>query len=74
MNTCVCCGDIIPEGRQICNFCSDNITGKSISYSIGTSDLLNVSKYPTMVQSKTNTKKIRKISKSKKLYSIIRLR
>ena len=20
-NTCVCCGDIIPEGRQVCNNC-----------------------------------------------------
>ena len=78
MNTCVCCGDIIPEGRQICNSCSDNITGKSTSYSIGTSglfnddctvsmDLLNASKHPTMVQSKTNTKKNTKNFEIKKV-------
>lgn len=23
-NTCVCCGETIPEGRQICPTCSDN--------------------------------------------------
>ena len=67
MNTCVCCGAIIPEGRQICNYCGDNITGKSISYSIGTSDLLNVSKYPTVVQLKMNTKKNTKNFEIKKV-------
>ena len=67
MNTCVCCGAIIPEGRQVCYSCSDDITGKSTSYSIGTSDLLNVSKYPTMVQLKTNTKKNTKNFEIKKV-------
>lgn len=78
MNTCVCCGDIIPEGRQICKSCSDNITSKSTSYLIGTSELfngygtgsvgpLNVSKHPTMIQSKTNTKKNTKNFEIKKV-------
>ena len=67
MNTCVCCGAIIPEGRQICNYCGGNITGKSISYLIGTSDLLNVSKYPTMIQPKINTKKNTKNFEIKKV-------
>ena len=24
MNTCVCCGEIIPEGRQVCPKCEDD--------------------------------------------------
>lgn len=23
---CVCCGKIIPEGRQVCRWCGDNVT------------------------------------------------
>ena len=67
MNTCVCCGAIIPEGRQVCYYCSNYITGKSTSYSIGTSDLLNVSQYLTMVQPKMNTKKNTKNFEIKKV-------
>lgn len=26
-NTCVCCGDIIPEGRQVCPRCENNVKG-----------------------------------------------
>lgn len=25
-NTCVCCGEIIPEGAQVCPICSENDT------------------------------------------------
>ena len=67
MNTCVCCGAIIPEGRQVCYDCSGDITGKSTLYSIGTSDLLNVSQYLTMKQPKMNTKKNTKNFEIKKV-------
>ena len=85
MNTCVCCGAIIPEGRQICRYCSDayfekdkNKSEEVYPNSIGTSDSvwfngygtggpLNVSKHPTMVQPKTNTKKNTKNFEIKKV-------
>lgn len=24
-NTCVCCGIVIPEGRQVCPICEENV-------------------------------------------------
>lgn len=30
-NTCVCCGEIIPEGRQVCAICETKNTGEAIA-------------------------------------------
>ena len=29
-NTCVCCGEIIPEGRQVCWNCEHNYTEEKV--------------------------------------------
>lgn len=31
MNTCICCGAIIPEGRQVCPICEGTAVGKMIT-------------------------------------------
>lgn len=36
MNTCVCCGREIPEGRQVCPACEVPITGPDAILSDGT--------------------------------------
>lgn len=36
MNTCVCCGREIPEGRQVCPACEIPITGPDAILSDGT--------------------------------------
>lgn len=30
-NTCVCCGEVIPEGRQVCAICETKNTGEAIA-------------------------------------------
>lgn len=28
-NRCICCGEIIPEGRQVCIICEEEVENKS---------------------------------------------
>lgn len=34
-NTCTACGEIIPEGRQVCRACEDAATTKSVERGTG---------------------------------------
>lgn len=34
-DTCVCCGDYVPEGRQVCSRCEKSVMTKEINMKVG---------------------------------------